>query len=133
MRVPKAISVTALAVIAILMSLPVVAYAVDWADDALLNAASMTDLAAFVGIGAVGMVAHYGKKWWRGELSGSLVDYMINDNRSGTLLALSTLIGGGATMWLSGQLAPMPLGPFVLTAFTTGWACDSALNRGGVE
>lgn len=94
--------------------------------------ADYLDLSAFFGLGMAGMLAHYVKKWARGEIVGNLDDYLFRDHRAATLMAVMSLFGTGASLWLSGQFANLQPGAFVLLAFSTGWACDSAINKGAM-
>lgn len=128
MMLPRKIALLGIGLIVGLIAVPSLALAVDLVDAAMR--APYQDLSAFFGVGVAGMLAHYLKKWLRGEIVGDLGDYLFRDHKSATVLAVLSLFGTSASLWLSGQFAGMQPGPFLLLAFATGWACDSALNKG---
>ena len=85
---------------------------------------------SFLSAGLVGMFAHYLKSWLKREIAGNLVDYLFRDHPRKTALAVMALAGATGTAALGGQLAGLTLEQLVMMAFTTGFACDSALNKG---
>lgn len=109
--------------------LPAGAYAINLATD-LGTLEDLQAFAVFLTVGFIGMVGHYLKKWLRNEITGGLLDYLVRDHPKETMLSVFALIGAALSVYLSGQLHGMPLGPLVMSAFTTGWTCDSALNKG---
>lgn len=121
-----------LGVFALLLALPVAAYALDLAA-ALGTQDDLQRLAIFVAVGLVGMFGHYVKKWLKREINGSLINYLVRDHPRETALAMLVFLGAAGSVYLSGQLAGMPMGPLLMTAFTTGYTCDSALNKGAAQ
>ena len=92
--------------------------------------ADLQSLGVFLAAGLGGMFAHYAKKWLRREINGSLIDYLLRDHPRETALAMLTFLGAAGTVYLSGQLTGLAIGPLLLTAFTVGYTCDSAINKG---
>jgi hypothetical protein len=85
------------------------------------------DNGIFVAIGFLGMLAHALKKFYKNELSGSVYDYLFNNNKKRTVLAIMANVGALVTVVLSGQL-PSQIGAFILLAFTTGFTADATVN-----
>ncbi|HZR35501.1 MAG TPA: hypothetical protein VFA75_09010 [Nevskia sp.] len=86
----------------------------------------------FAGVAIAGMLAHYVKSWAKGEISGNLVDYLFRDNPRSTVLSLGGVLTAVATTAATGTLDGMSLQQLLLSGFTTGFAIDSTLNKGGV-
>ena len=87
-------------------------------------------LALFTGVAVVGMLAHFAKKWLRGEIAGDLVTYFFHDYPKRTLAAVATLMSTVVAMFLSDQLSGMDIKPMLMLALTTGYAVDSIANKG---
>ena len=87
-------------------------------------------LALFTGVAFAGMLAHYVKKWLRGEIAGDLVTYFVRDYPKRTFGAVATLMGTVVAMFLSNQLDGMDIKPMLMLALTTGYAVDSIANKG---
>lgn len=79
--------------------------------------------------GLAGMVAHYTKKWARGEYRGNLWAYLVADNPRATLAAVITYAGTAAGVVATGTLHGMDLATVAALGFTTGFALDSAINK----
>jgi len=78
--------------------------------------------------GFVGMLAHYTKKWAKGEYLGNLWAYLYADHPRATLYAVLSYVGVAAAVVSTGQLDGLKLGTLAALGFTTGYACDSAMN-----
>ena len=98
----------------------------------------MADLTAFISkhyavvfylSGVLGMLAHYAKKWGKGEYKGSLFSYMFTDCPKATLAAVLTYTGAAATIMATGTLAGMDVATVGALGFTTGYAIDSSVNN----
>jgi hypothetical protein len=103
-------------------------------------------LLVFIAAALIGMVAHWYKKYKRGEVQGNLISYLLADypGRSfSTLLTIITIAFGAATtgaidgldlsvfwnMLLHGK-AHIPTISVVSSAFMLGWTLDSGINKG---
>jgi hypothetical protein len=92
---------------------------------------SFKNVLIFTGIAIVGMFAHYGKSWAKGEISGNLVDYLFRDNPRATVLSIGGVLAAVATTYATGTLTGLTLQQLLMSGFTTGFAIDSTLNKGG--
>lgn len=79
--------------------------------------------------GFVGMVAHYVKKWTKGEYAGNLWAYLFADNPRASLAAVITYAGAAAAVVATGSLDGMKLAQVAALGFTTGYAIDSTVNK----
>jgi hypothetical protein len=84
----------------------------------------------FLTVGLLGMFSHYFKRWLQKEITGSLYKYLFVDEPRRTALALFGFVAGAGTIILENQLQGMTWQQIVMLAITTGYACDSALNKG---
>ncbi|HZR37260.1 MAG TPA: hypothetical protein VFA75_17960 [Nevskia sp.] len=91
----------------------------------------LTHILIFTAVAIAGMLAHYVKSWAKGEISGNLVDYLFRDNPRATVLSLGGVLTAVATTAATGTLDGMSLQQLLLSGFTTGFAIDSTLNKGG--
>jgi hypothetical protein len=92
------------------------------------GADAIARITLFFGVGMVGMIGHYVKKWLRGEIEGNFVDYMFRRKPKATALALITLGSAALTALLANQLDNLTASQLITSAFTAGYACDSAVN-----
>lgn len=83
----------------------------------------------FILIGVLGMFSHGLKKYLKNELSGSVYRYFFVTNKKQTALAVLTCLGSLAAIVFGDQMPTDKLGAFVLTAFSTGYMADSAINK----
>lgn len=96
---------------------------------ALMTFAATHVAIVFYLAGLVGMLAHYVKKWTRGEYAGNLWAYLFADNPRASLAAVITYVGAAAAVVATGSLDGMKLAQVVAVGFTTGFAIDSAVNK----
>lgn len=89
-------------------------------------------LLLFILTGQVGMISHYAKQWTRGEIAGSLTQYLFKDQPRKTVAAASGVVGTGVSLFMAGQLAPDALSLFNLltVGFASGYTANSLLNKG---
>jgi hypothetical protein len=85
----------------------------------------------FYACGFAGMVAHYAKKWTRGEINLSLFEYMVKDNPKASVAAVCTCLGATTAIVATGTLHGMDIPTVAALGFTTGFAIDSAVNKTG--
>lgn len=119
-----------LAIIAALMLLPILAYAGSILEEMALSRDALERFAVFAIVGIGGMIGHYVKKWIRGEIHGNLIAYIFCDHPRQTALAVATFLGTAASLALTGQLDTLTVGNLIVTAITTGYTVDSAVNKG---
>ncbi len=79
--------------------------------------------------GIIGMLAHYTKKWARGQYAGNLWAYLFADHPRASLAAVITYTATAAGVLTTASLAGMTLAQVAALGFTTGYAIDSAVNR----
>ncbi len=79
--------------------------------------------------GIIGMLAHYTKKWARGQYVGNLWAYLFADHPRASLAAVITYTATAAGVLTTASLAGMTLAQVAALGFTTGYAIDSAVNR----
>jgi hypothetical protein len=79
--------------------------------------------------GLLGMVAHYAKKWARGQYAGNLWAYLFADHPRSSLAAIITYTASAATVLATGSIDGMNLAQVAALGFTTGYMADSAVNR----
>lgn len=79
--------------------------------------------------GLLGMLAHYVKKWSRGEYKGNLWAYLVADNPRATLSTVITYAAAATAVVATGSIAGMSLAQVFAAGFTTGFAIDSAVNK----
>jgi hypothetical protein len=79
--------------------------------------------------GILGMLAHYTKRWARGQYAGNLWAYLFADHPRASLAAVITYTGAAATVLATGSIDGMKLAQIAALGFTTGYAIDSAVNR----
>lgn len=106
-------------------------------------------LLAFILLAFVGAAAHWWKKKRRGEIRGTLLDYLIADKPGSTMsMGLGVLVAaviaantGGldglawhyvVDLFRLGQF-PFSLLNTVIAALGAGWIADSSLNRGATQ
>lgn len=75
-----------------------------------------------------GMLAHYVKKWAKGEYQGNLWAYLYGDNPKSSLMAIITFAGAAAGVVSTGTLDAMHMGTITGLGFTTGYTIDSSIN-----
>ena len=92
--------------------------------------ADLQSVGVFLATGFVGMFAHYAKKWLRREINGSPIDYLFRDHPRETALAAMAFVGAAGGIYLAGQMHGLAFSQLVLLGFTTGYTCDSGLNKG---
>jgi len=107
------------------------AHAVESLLESITVSPSITRLGAFFGTGLVGMIAHYLNRWSRGEFVGNLLDYAVHKNPQHTVAAIMALGTATSVAFATNQLDAMPMGAFLMSAFGTGYTCDSTVNHGG--
>lgn len=96
--------------------------------DTLIAELSKYQAAMFYVFGIIGMLAHYTKKWAKGEYIGNLWAYLYADKPKASLYALLTYSGAAAAVVATGTLDAMKIGAVVALGFTTGYAIDSSVN-----
>lgn len=85
--------------------------------------------------GGVGMMAHYAVRWARGEIVGSLANYLFTDYLKSTILAVM-LLTSMATAAIISNVFVTETGAFVgwvnvlWFGITNGYASDSMANKG---
>lgn len=108
---------------------------------------NLKSLTLFVLICFVGAICHWGKKKRRGEIQGTLYDYLVADKPGNTTMMASAVLGASITAANTGALngldlaaawtylkngaLHMPTLHVMISAFTFGWMADSSLNKGG--
>lgn len=90
------------------------------------------DNGLFLAIAFLGMIGHGAKKFFAGQLSGSLTDYVFHNNKKRTVFAVLTMIGAVAGI-IIGEQVPTQAGAFIMLAFTTGFTADSTVNKDDEE
>lgn len=96
----------------------------------ILEALHMTKEFAFIYAGLFGMVCHYLKKLFRGEVSGNFLDYFLRDYPGHSMGALFAYGLAAATLLATGTLNAMEPWAALGCGFVTGWFSDSAMNKG---
>jgi hypothetical protein len=85
-------------------------------------------------LGVAGLLSHFLKKWYTGEIAGSLVDYLVRDNPRRTVASIMGVAGAIGTAYLAGQFGDaasiVTLKQVILPAWGIGYAGDSLLNKG---
>lgn len=81
----------------------------------------------------LGIVMQFAVKRFRGELVGDLFDYLVLTHPQHTLAALSATGAAVAAVAASGQLDQASLVYVIASGVTTGYAFDSAINRGAQQ
>lgn len=79
--------------------------------------------------GVVGMLAHYTKKWARGEYLGNLWAYLFADNPRASIAAAVTHLGAVAAVVASGDITTLDVTTLAALGFLTGYTVDSAVNN----
>jgi hypothetical protein len=87
--------------------------------------------AAFYLASLLGMLAHYAKKWGRGEYAGNLMAYLVADNPRASFATVMSCLGASAAIVATGTLHSMDTATALALGFTTGFAIDSAVNKTG--
>ena len=77
----------------------------------------------------LGMLAHYVKKWARGQYRGNLWAYLIADNPRASLAAIITCLGSAAGVIATGTLHGMSVATALWLGLLTGYTVDSAVNK----
>jgi hypothetical protein len=83
-------------------------------------------LIILIGIGLLGLVAHWLKKWARGQTKADFVEYM-SKHRRHSIASVSTLLASVITMYTAGDVALSSQSAAM--AFTAGYMIDSTLNK----
>lgn len=86
------------------------------------------DNGLFFALSFVGMFSHAVKKYYNGQLSGSIYNYIFKNNKKRTIGAILTNIGVVGGLILAHQ-TPTEIGAFIILAMTTGYTSDSAVNK----
>lgn len=93
--------------------------------------------------GLIGMVCHIAKKAMRGELGVAstnpfqiafyvlLWKFIFTQNPGASMAAVLTLISICLGIVALGQIESLPMNVVAALGFTTGWASNSAANKGG--
>lgn len=84
--------------------------------------------ATFYLAGFLGMLAHYTKKWAKGEYQGNLWAYLYADKPRASLYAFLTYTGAATAVVTTGVLGSMAFSAIVALGFTTGYTIDSSVN-----
>jgi len=100
------------------------------ADGGLAVPAVVMDYGAFYGAGLVGMVAHYMSKWFRGEITDSLMGYFFKVYNRRTVATLISLAVAEATAFATSTLDVASLQTILSVGFLAGYSLDSAVNKG---
>lgn len=79
--------------------------------------------------GLLGMLAHYTKKWARGQYDGNLWAYLFADQPRASLAAFITYTGSAAAVIATGSIGGMSVAQVAALGFGCGYAIDSAVNR----
>lgn len=82
----------------------------------------------FYAFGLAGMVAHYMKKWARGQYAGNLWAYLFADNPRASLAAVLTYTAAAAGVIATGSIDGLTLAQVAALGFGTGYVSDSAVN-----
>jgi hypothetical protein len=96
---------------------------------AIMAFVSAHPVSVFYACGIGGMLAHYTKKWGRGEYDGSIVNYLFHDQPKASLAAVMTYIGAATAIAATGTLHGMDVQTIAALGFTTGFTVDSAVNK----
>jgi len=86
------------------------------------------DNGLFFALSFIGMFSHAIKKYYNGQLSGSIYSYIFKNNKKRTIVAILTNLGAIGTLILAHQV-PTEIGAFIVLAMTTGYTSDSAVNK----
>jgi hypothetical protein len=85
---------------------------------------------AFIIAGFCGMALHYVKKKSRHELRSGMFEYFFIDHPGGTISAAFAYVAAATAVLMTGQVESMSTITAVMCGLTTGWTCNSALNKG---
>lgn len=96
----------------------------------LIAALSLGKEPAFLLAGTLGMAAHYFKKRMRGEVLNGFTDYFIRDYPGRSMGAAFAFALAAAGLLATGAIDAMSAWAAAGCGFTTGWTCNSALNKG---
>lgn len=96
--------------------------------DNAITEASKHPATAFYIAGLLGMLAHYMKKWSKGEYVGNLWAYLYADKPRATLYAVITYVGASTAVVATGVLTGMQIASIIALGFTTGYVIDSSVN-----
>ena len=83
---------------------------------------------AFYGIAISGIFLHAVKKWVKGEIKGSIVDWFIVNPRA-TAGVIITALGGVSVAILTGQIGNIQDGAHIIAVFGIGYSADSIGNN----
>ena len=86
-------------------------------------------IAIYTVVGLIGMLSHAVKKFSRGELSGSVVDYFLREHTWRSLAAVGSWLSVVLGTAMSGMLTDLAWGALVLQAWGLGVGCDSFVNK----
>lgn len=98
---------------------------------ALASSGSLEQVVVYSVASSCGVIVHYAKQWADGRVDGSLWKYLVTCFPSRTVLMVLAQIGCAAAYGLTGAWVGMGWGALLASAFTAGYAIDSAINRGG--
>lgn len=87
-------------------------------------------LLIYVAFGLIGALVHYYLKVIGGDIKNNLKLYLWGSHRSRTVTAFSTFLGSAFTYIFSGAVVGITWPALIGLAFTTGYALDSAINKG---
>ena len=96
--------------------------------DSLIAFATQHYALAFYLAGLGGMLAHYTKKWSKGEYTGNLWAYLYADKPRASLYAILTYVGAASTVASTGVLDGMKISTVLALGFSTGYLIDSSVN-----
>ena len=78
-----------------------------------------------------GLVAHWLKRYCRGQTEASFKDYMLTYKKQ-TIASVTSVVAAIAALWVASDSVELA-GQTLSTAFLIGYAGDSAINKGPGE
>lgn len=84
----------------------------------------------FVIAGFCGMGLHYVKKKGRREVRSGMLEYFLIESPGRTASAVIAFTTAATAVLMTGQVETMSTITAVMCGLTTGWTCNSALNKG---
>lgn len=81
-------------------------------------------------VGLLGVFAHWFKKWYKDEITGSLWAYLFHDHIKQTVASVMGFNTAFYGAWFTGAFDGFTTRALLVAAFTAGYMFDSAFNKG---
>lgn len=85
---------------------------------------------AFIVAGIFGIALHYVKKRIRGEVVSGPLEYFVMDSPGASAGSVIAFAMASAAVLATGTVETMSVITACMSGFTTGWTCNSAINKG---